>query len=533
MSNEHVAPLRALLREALPQDARLVVGSPDVWVSWAVTLRAQPPAFPDLYGGELALVSMELLRGYDSRITLPEVIARLADAAVSGLAVLGEVSPAALRAAEAQGVALVVLPVGTSLATVERSINTLIANYAAQTTQRALDVQRELTRAAAENHGMQRLVMLLARALGRPVCLHDAVGTLLAYSPGADCDAEVLRAWLDTALPDEAIQPSTLGFTAALRVERQAAGYLSLCTDAGLASLDTFERLVLGYGADVCAMELAKHRAVASAVEQVRGDWVGMWLSGDGSDDDLLADRAVQVGFDPLAAYVVLLVQALDSQGTPLRLAPMLPRARDILARSAPGGAVGGHGEGLVLLHPLTERLTLDRVQTWAQTLRTDLAHGLRDAGLGVGVSREVQGLAALRDAYREARDTLSVAYALGDFQRVTYYGDLKLYRLLMAVGTQDAAPLLSFYTESLRPLVAHDARRGGDLVRTLRGFFAAHGNLARAAVDLDIHRNTLVYRLERISALTGLDLDDPDDRLILHLALKVQRVLSALEHHG
>jgi purine catabolism regulator len=66
-------------------------------------------------------------------------------------------------------------------------------------------------------------------------------------------------------------------------------------------------------------------------------------------------------------------------------------------------------------------------------------------------------------------------------------------------------------------------------LIRTLNGFFDANGNLAKAASDLDVHRNTLVYRLERISELTGLDLNDADNRLILHLALKIQRVLATL----
>lgn len=50
-----------------------------------------------------------------------------------------------------------------------------------------------------------------------------------------------------------------------------------------------------------------------------------------------------------------------------------------------------------------------------------------------------------------------------------------------------------------------------------MNGFFEANGNLAKAAADLDVHRNTLVYRLERISELTEMNLDEADNRLILH----------------
>ena len=134
-----------------------------------------------------------------------------------------------------------------------------------------------------------------------------------------------------------------------------------------------------------------------------------------------------------------------------------------------------------------------------------------------------------MREAYREAKDAVSIANELGDQGQTTFYGDLKLYQFLLALKDRNLEHMRRFYHETVGNLVEHDERKQGDLLRTLEGFFAANGNLAKAAADLDVHRNTLVYRLERISELTGLDLEDPDNRLILHLALKVQRVLATL----
>jgi purine catabolism regulator len=62
--------------------------------------------------------------------------------------------------------------------------------------------------------------------------------------------------------------------------------------------------------------------------------------------------------------------------------------------------------------------------------------------------------------------------------------------------------------------------------METLEAFFACHGNLSQTANRLHIHRNTLTYRLERISAITQLDLDDPDARFSLQLALKLRPVM-------
>jgi purine catabolism regulator len=74
--------------------------------------------------------------------------------------------------------------------------------------------------------------------------------------------------------------------------------------------------------------------------------------------------------------------------------------------------------------------------------------------------------------------------------------------------------------------LIAYDSERNAELVATLEGFFACHGNLSQTAARLHIHRNTLTYRLEQIATITQLDLDDPDARFSLHLALKLRPVL-------
>ena len=123
----------------------------------------------------------------------------------------------------------------------------------------------------------------------------------------------------------------------------------------------------------------------------------------------------------------------------------------------------------------------------------------------------------------------MGIADELGDSDRVTWYGDLKLYQLLLALKEHNLRELEAFHKSTLGTLMEQDERRQGEYIRTLNGFFQANGNLARAAKELDVHRNTLVYRLDRISSLTNLNLDDAENRLILHLALKIQRVLATV----
>ncbi len=83
-------------------------------------------------------------------------------------------------------------------------------------------------------------------------------------------------------------------------------------------------------------------------------------------------------------------------------------------------------------------------------------------------------------------------------------------------------SPDLAPFGELVRPLVDHDRERGSDLVRTLHVYFASGTNASEAADRLYLHRNSLLYRLERICDLTGLDLKDYRVALALRLGLLV-----------
>ena len=71
------------------------------------------------------------------------------------------------------------------------------------------------------------------------------------------------------------------------------------------------------------------------------------------------------------------------------------------------------------------------------------------------------------------------------------------------------------------------DRSHGADLIRTLEAFFTANCSPKEAASLLHVHRNTVLYRLERIAEITGMDLNSSDIRLQLHLALHVRLALS------
>jgi DNA-binding PucR family transcriptional regulator len=138
----------------------------------------------------------------------------------------------------------------------------------------------------------------------------------------------------------------------------------------------------------------------------------------------------------------------------------------------------------------------------------------LVEAGDGIGVSGERGRLEDARDALAEAEAALRLAPVLG--LRVVWWDRLGAYQLLAPLA---GAPMPA----QLRRLLDHpDAE---PLVATLEAYLDRAGDARAAAQALFVHRTTLYHRLRRIERIAGVDLRDGDDRLLLHMALRIRRL--------
>ena len=104
-------------------------------------------------------------------------------------------------------------------------------------------------------------------------------------------------------------------------------------------------------------------------------------------------------------------------------------------------------------------------------------------------------------------------------------FNELGVLELLGAI--RDRSLLDRFVERVVGPLIGDDSRHQPVLMPTLEAWFQENGNLALAAQRLNVHRNTLSYRLQRIEALTGCSFEDPHDRLNISVALLIRRLSS------
>src|SRR5205823_13776835 len=126
----------------------------------------------------------------------------------------------------------------------------------------------------------------------------------------------------------------------------------------------------------------------------------------------------------------------------------------------------------------------------------------------------------AIARSYAQARRALETAHRFENQGDVVVFEDLGLYRLLFHVS--DASELRGFTDQVLGPLIDYDQRRNADLVRTLSAFLEHNGNLQATARELNLHVNSVAYRMQRIRAIAQLDLEQSEARLLAQVALKI-----------
>ncbi|MFJ4327779.1 PucR family transcriptional regulator [Streptomyces tricolor] len=141
---------------------------------------------------------------------------------------------------------------------------------------------------------------------------------------------------------------------------------------------------------------------------------------------------------------------------------------------------------------------------------------GAAGTGCAAGVGEPRTGLTELATVWQEASAAARAALAEPRFAPVAEWARIGAYRLLTALPPEAA------HDRVVAPLLSPAHR---ELARTAEVYLDCAGQAGRTASELGIHRQTLYYRLSRVEQLTGLDLDDGEDRLLLHMALKRARL--------
>lgn len=141
---------------------------------------------------------------------------------------------------------------------------------------------------------------------------------------------------------------------------------------------------------------------------------------------------------------------------------------------------------------------------------------------VNVGIGSPVTGIKELARSFKEAQTAIEVGKVFDTDKNIISYTSLGIARLVYHLPTQLCETFLTevFKKGSIESLDA-------ETLYTIQKFFENNLNVSETSRKLFVHRNTLVYRLDKINKLTGLDLREFEDAIVFKIALMVKKYLS------
>lgn len=163
---------------------------------------------------------------------------------------------------------------------------------------------------------------------------------------------------------------------------------------------------------------------------------------------------------------------------------------------------------------------TADTVNQFLDLVERRFVHLLPGVVFSWGVGKRVEGTAQFKSSYQKAKAALDMGRGELGTGRRTHFDDTQLSSLLLNLAVNEEVKQIA--SSVLSPLLDHDDGKGMDLIKTFSVYRANSGNVSRTARELNLHRQSLLYRLRKIETLSGRSLVNPDDLFLLEFAVKL-----------
>ena len=176
----------------------------------------------------------------------------------------------------------------------------------------------------------------------------------------------------------------------------------------------------------------------------------------------------------------------------------------------------------IVVIRELTGEPGADNVNELAKQIENTIKNELGVKTV-IGIGSTAYHLRELADRYKEAQVAIEVGKVFDTEKTIINYENLGIGRIIYQLPTTLCEMFLSEVFKK-NPIETLDE----DTLETINKFFENNLNVSETSRKLYVHRNTLVYRLEKIKKLTGLDLREFDHAIVFKVAMMVKKYLDS-----
>lgn len=554
-----------LLGESALAGLRLLTGEENAGNEISnVNIIDNPDSYDWLSAGDLLLTTGFIFK--DDETMQRRLIRELSEINCAGLAVktrryLSSIPEAMLDEARARNFPLIEIPVHYPLSHLCKVVLGRLSHDEKDKASQFVPLYHAITRGIMEENGLSKVMNTLSDFVGNTVLLLDEKWQLLVYSALPEDSLPIERVLLmepgrrifsrelELDVPEEFSSFSrpikrTIdcpGGPAVCRIlpiatDHAVYGYLVVWETEN--KMQTIEYSALEIASTAIIMERVKARQIEEIRQHIKQDFFDYLLEGKIDSVDTVNSMAGVHNLDPDGTYVCALIKGMF----PLAEQTDFERLHDVslLLKDKVLGAVGDCARRasrscvsihrgrffIVFLKVAKEEARhalSDSVKQFFQTVYEVISEENPGYPFHLGVGEPRAGLIHVHHSFVEAQEAVRISINMGRIPGVYFYEDCLVYKLLDTVAATDLAR--EFCRMTVEPLAAFDRENNTNMLETLEQYFACNCNVSQTAKKLYVHRNTLIYRIDKIKDILNRELKDSEELLCLQIGLKIRQL--------
>jgi purine catabolism regulator len=559
--------VKDLLKIKSIEGIRIVAGEKGINNKVAiVNIMDNPDTFDWLTPNELLLSTGYIFK--DSVELQNRIIKELAEINCSGLCIkmkryFDKIPQNMIDLANHYNFPLLELPFEYTLSQVISIINEKEAGAYDLVNRKSLDMRNTLLRISLEGGGIDEITSELADMIHNPILFMDSDWNLLHYADLEDNELP-LTDYLDLKKNSpvfsktftESIPKNLNEFKKAITRVYQDNQLMIKCRILPVAvsnyiygyilvwqtirELSEFDDIILQDAARMMALERIKAREIEEVKLKIRQEFFDDLLTGKLSSNRNIQTLCELHGLKSTYMYYCMVVDldpAADIKRNDDIIAQKFKLEHDAkkcvsliyeLSRKANGDVTSIYRNNRVIIligkNDFTPAKTKEGAKQFGSELYHLLTKEIKDTAFRIGIGSQYNTITTLHKSFTEANEAIRLMEQFENNTGVSHFEDYSVYHLLSSnIKSQE---LEAFFTKSLGKIYEHDKRHDTAYLTTLESYFQNNLNLSETAKALFIHRNTLIYRIEKIKEILSSDLKNSEELLQIQLALKIYHLL-------
>ncbi len=482
---------------------------------------------------------------------LEDLVTLLADKGVSALAIkpgrfINNIPDNVLQIAEYRKLPLIELPLNAAYSDIIKETLGVILDKQNTLLKLGDELHQRLNNMVLDGGGLDAVTQILSQVIGHAVFIENLNGDLIACSAS---EQEIMHhkklfsrrlkkaQKLTFQSENIAVVKDEVNhqLIAPIFVDKQLYCLLSILFNE--EQIDEFTIMALQRGAIVSGLEIMKKKAIVETEIRLQRDFVEDLLDGKHEEEYTLVKRAREFGWDITQENMIMIV-SIENFRDKISMVESEYEVQDIKKKiyNSIRHVLQHHAMQPILIQRKDRYIVFlctsncnsmmekkDTAYKVALEIQKAIASKFSYLDVVIGIGRPIKQVNKFKNSYDEAQKALQIGPILNNPSNTYYFDDLGIYRLLDSCS--DVNAIKDFYTKYLGALVQYDENNTTQLLETLETYYSCNSNAVVAAEKLFLHRNTLNYRIKRIKQILELNIDDPEIKLCVYLALKIKHL--------